>query len=109
MLPVVLALLIAVPEVPPPERKFSVVREVVLLSGVALSVTGTALVGYTIWKEKEWSTIASPVFISVGSVISLGTAFTSHRWESPPLWVFFFAPVLGAVAGLMATLAIESG
>ena len=106
MLPVVLAAMLAVAPVEPP-RRFSVYRETVLLSGVAMSVAGTAIAGYSLWKAHEWSVVTASALVGAGSVISLGTAFGSHRWESPPGWVFFVGPVMGVLAGMLASFAYE--
>ena len=101
----VLALLLAAAPVEPPEKEFSVHREIVLLSGVTMSVAGTALAGYAIWKEKDWAVISSASLIGAGTIFSLGTMFGSHRYEPPPAWVFVAGPVLGLFAGAIAAIA----
>jgi hypothetical protein len=103
MIAIVLAALIAASPAETPERSFSVHREVVLLNGVGLSVTGTVLAAIAIFRDTEWMGVASAGLIGAGTIFSLGTAFGSHRWEPPPEWVFYVAPILGlAAAGITA-------
>ena len=103
MIPVLVALIATTPA--EPKKEFSVYREIVLLSGVTLSAAGTALTGYAIWKDQEWAGITAASLIGAGTIFSLGTMFGSHRWESPPDWVFVVGPVIGLFAGAIAAIA----
>jgi hypothetical protein len=105
MIEILLAALVAAAPAEPPEREFSVFREVVLLSGVTLSVAGTVLAGVAVWKDEERAGIAASGLIGAGSIFSLGTMFGSHRWEPPPDWVFIVGPVIGLVATGVAAIA----
>lgn len=100
-----MAAVAALPAESPPQ--LSVEREVVLLSGVTLSVAGSVLAGYAAWKGGESSAVAASALIGAGIVFSLGTAFGSHRHEPPPAWVFFVGPVLGVLSGMAAAFAFD--